>query len=137
MNVLALVGVAPEAEQVFGGAVPPFHGPPGVGHDHTITHGVGGLLHPVDLGPQSVLGSQVGLVQFVEVVEDISPEPDALGSFVGGAGVGQPLIKAPGLQQRPPEVDNQPEGQAVDRLTEVKTNQRGANQATDNVAQVS
>ena len=137
MDVLALIGVAPETQQILGGAVPPFHGAAGIGHDHAIAHGVGGFLHPIDLGPQPVLGSQVGLVQFVKVVENIAPQADALRGFVGGAGVGQPLVETPGLKQRPPEIDDQPEGKAVNGLTEIEANQGGANQATDNVAQVS
>src|SRR5690554_4773065 len=137
VDVLAPVGTAPEPQQVFGRAVPPFHGAPGVGHDHTVAHGIGGFLNPVDAGPEAVLCTQVALVQLVQAIKDAAPHADTLGRFFAGVRVAQPLVQAAGLDQGPPEVTHQANQQAVYRFTKIQANQRGAGQDGQDQAQIS
>src|SRR5690606_706033 len=114
--------------------VPPFQGTAGVGHDDTVTHGVGGFLNPVDLGPEPVLGAQVVVVQAVKGVEQVPPQADTLGRFVGGAGIGQPAVQLAGLGEGPPQVAQQPGQQPEQGLAENKADGGGGDQEQDDQA---
>ncbi len=73
-----------EAEQGFGGAVPPFQVAVAVEHDHRILEGRGGLLDPVDHRLQASAYPLVAALQVVDAVEHVAPQPIAIRrGFVG------------------------------------------------------
>ncbi|MNY26020.1 hypothetical protein D3C86_1598420 [compost metagenome] len=104
---LAAVLLALEAEQGFGGAVPPLQVALAVEHDHRVLERRGGLLHAVDHRLQAAAGALVALLQVVDGVEHLAPHPGALRRQLVGTGALQPVVQAQQLAQVPVQVGAQ------------------------------
>jgi len=96
-----------EAQQGFGGAVPPFQVAVGVEHDHRILERGGGFLNPVDHRLQAPTYPLVAALQVVDAVEHFAPQAIAVGWRFIGFVQAQPLVQTQQLLEGPGQVKTQ------------------------------
>ena len=122
---LAAVLRALQAEQAFGGEVPPLQVAIGVEHDHRIAQRRGGFLHAVDHRLQAPAGALVAPLQVVDAVEHLAPQAVAVRRRFVLAVVLQPFVQAQHLPEGPAEVDAQAACQGPTVLPAHRADQRG------------
>ncbi|MNR13193.1 hypothetical protein D3C85_1295880 [compost metagenome] len=101
-----------EAQQGFGGAVPPLQIAVAVEHDHRIFERSGGFLDSVDHCLQASAYPLVAALQVVDAVEYFAPQAVAIGRCLVRFMQSQPLVQAQQLLEGPGQVDTQARGQA-------------------------